>query len=303
MYSLFVTTPNTQLNAVERRVRAIFGRRRQHVGASPNRELTVLTGFETRTEPREYRWDGLRRGGDPRHPFVVIQYTLSGFGHYHDERGTVRVQPGQCFFAVVPSAHRYYLPPESRAWRFFWLIAHHPYVVRRIQERQQTARAVLTIPPDALLTGRLLALLEGTCQQTFPDAFAVEQALFDLLIEYERFVHQLYHPRPRAQALLQSVRSAVLEQLTQPISVDALAAAQGMSRSHFSHHFRRVTGVTPAHYVTRLRIEEVQRRLLQSGAKLATVARETGFADANHLCKVFRRYLHVSPGEFRRQMG
>jgi transcriptional regulator GlxA family with amidase domain len=51
-----------------------------------------------------------------------------------------------------------------------------------------------------------------------------------------------------------------------------------------------------------VRLQEVSRRLVHSKEKLEAIARATGFADANHLCKVFRRHRHLSPGEFRRQM-
>ena len=45
-------------------------------------------------------------------------------------------------------------------------------------------------------------------------------------------------------------------------------------------------------------IEETTRRLRDSGHKLGTIAQETGFAKANHLCKVFRRHFHLSPAIF-----
>ena len=54
--------------------------------------------------------------------------------------------------------------------------------------------------------------------------------------------------------------------------------------------------------MTQVRLEEVACRLAQTDVTLAALASETGFADANHLCKVFRRYYHLSPGAFRKQM-
>jgi transcriptional regulator GlxA family with amidase domain len=54
--------------------------------------------------------------------------------------------------------------------------------------------------------------------------------------------------------------------------------------------------------MAQVRLEEVARQLVQTDATLATVASETGFADANHLCKAFRRHYHLSPGTFRKQM-
>lgn len=72
--------------------------------------------------------------------------------------------------------------------------------------------------------------------------------------------------------------------------------------THFSHYFRAVTGLPPARFVTQIRLEEVTRCLLETNHTLETIAAATGFADAKHLCKVFRRHYHLSPGAFRRQM-
>ena len=84
--------------------------------------------------------------------------------------------------------------------------------------------------------------------------------------------------------------------------VSDLAAAHGLSRSHFSRHFKAATGLAPAVWVRQVRLEEAIRRLLGGSDTLEAVAEAAGFADANHFCKVFRRQYHLSPGEFRRQM-
>jgi len=47
-----------------------------------------------------------------------------------------------------------------------------------------------------------------------------------------------------------------------------------------------------------VRLEEALKRL-RTGAKLETIAAQTGFADANHFCKVFRRHFLSSPGAYR----
>ena len=38
-------------------------------------------------------------------------------------------------------------------------------------------------------------------------------------------------------------------------------------------------------------------------SQLVEVASACGFADANHLCKVFKRHYHVSPGKWRAEFG
>jgi len=66
--------------------------------------------------------------------------------------------------------------------------------------------------------------------------------------------------------------------------------------------FKAKTGISPAAFVTEVRLKEALK-LLRTPAKLEDVAAQTGFADANHFCKVFRRHFHTSPGAYRHLRG
>lgn len=264
-------------------------------------DLLVLGGFETHDAASKYYWDGLKRGKDPDYPCVIFQYTLAGWGCYESGGQTSSVFPGMAFMAYVPSDHRYYFNPEAESWTFFWILTHHPYIVERIN--RATTAPVNAIPPSHTLVARALHLLEGVyIKGVFHDRFAEELALFEFMTEYERFLHQARYVPSERDTLLDHVRAYVLGALHRPLGVTELAARQGMTRSHFSHYFRATTGMTPAQYIMRIRIEEAAQRLMHTRLKLDSVAQETGFTDANHLCKVFRRHFHLSPGEFRRQM-
>ncbi len=259
-------------------------------------------GLEHRDTPRDYHWDGLSRGGRADSPFFIFQYTLKGFGVYEHQGVPRRVGPGQSFVAVVPSAHRYYLPTDSPGWTFGWFLLPHAYIVRRMIDRLAGTDCMQAFDPASPVISAVARLFEGVCGQTFRDEFAWENAAFDFLFEFERsFADRLYE-RPEREKLLADVAEKILRRLDRPVEIESLAAQWGMSRSHFSHYFKSKTGLSPARYVTDLRLEQVSKRLADTDDKLEVIARQTGFADANHLCKVFRRSLHVSPGEYRTQL-
>ena len=265
-------------------------------------DLSVQVGLETKTDPAEYVWDGLKRGGDPAHPYLVFQYTLVGEGRYTDVAGTHQVTPGLAFAAIVPSAHVYCLSRDAPSWTFFFILIRHVYAVQRLMQTQASVGALLTLAENDPLLARAVTLFEGIAAASFRDSWALESALFDFVFEYERFAQRLLYPQAEREALLDTVRAHVRAHLGRSVDVAELAALHDMSRSHFSHSFKAATGLPPAQWVRQVQLEEATRRLLDSGHKLETIAQETGFANANHLCKVFRRHFHLSPGEFRRQM-
>jgi AraC-like DNA-binding protein len=265
-------------------------------------ELQVFGGFESLQAPCQYYWDGMRRGADPAHPYLVFQYTLEGWGYYAAQGVTQRLQPGMAFTAIIPSEHTYYLPPAASGWAFFWLMIRHPYLVGRIAQRQQESGAVLTVAPNSPLMLRAVELFEHVCRPAQRAALAHERLLFEFFWEHERVAQSGSLPPNTGEQLLDQLRRYVLGALARPIDVSELAALRGMSRSHFSHTFKAATGLGPAQFIQQIRLEEATRRLLHTQQPIGLIAQATGFANANHFCKVFRQRFHLSPGAFRRQI-
>jgi transcriptional regulator GlxA family with amidase domain len=73
-----------------------------------------------------------------------------------------------------------------------------------------------------------------------------------------------------------------------------------MSRAGFARRFAETVGQTPAAYLTGLRVERAAELLQSTGATVASVAGETGFASEFSLNSAFKRRYGVSPGRWRR---
>jgi len=293
--------------------RAWAGRLRQLVEASHRAEAgpswwsptTAYFGsVETRTDPRAYRWDGMKRLGRHDRPVVFFQFTLAGWGQFELYGKPPRdLGPGTAFFALVPSRHRYYLPESSPGWTFGWIGVYHPYLIQRIARQVAATGPVLQLPPQSALAAIAMRLVRGAFRKDFRDHFEVELALFEFTLAFERMAQQLRDPDGERARLLDELRSRVLANPRQPPGVAALAAERGMSRSHFSHEFHARTGLSPARFMTEVRVQEAARTLVATHAPLKQIAVEWGFANANHFGKVFRRFQHQSPAVYRLAVG
>ncbi len=264
-------------------------------------ERMVTAGCETRTVPSDYRLDGLKRGESRKQARITFQATLSGHGVLEKDGRRWRVGPGQAFFVVMPSAHVYYLPEDAPEWTFYWFHFGHPYIVGRIEALAKRHPAVLDVGRNSAFLRQNLALFERICRQRFDDEFDEEEALFNWLFSFERHLHSLAYPQADRQEKLEEVRDYTLANLTRSFGIEEIAVRAGMSRSHYCHRFKDTTGLTPAAYVNEVRLAEACLQLRRSRAPLKEVAAATGFADANHFCKVFRRHYHLSPGAYRGQ--
>jgi transcriptional regulator GlxA family with amidase domain len=100
---------------------------------------------------------------------------------------------------------------------------------------------------------------------------------------------------------LREVQRRVVEDVAGEHSIEAMAAHACMSTRHFARAFRAETGVTPARYVERVRLEAARRRLEDTAEPIASIATACGFGTAETMRRVFLRALEVGPAEYRRR--
>ncbi len=100
---------------------------------------------------------------------------------------------------------------------------------------------------------------------------------------------------------LREVQSYVVEHPSENLSVQALAERAHMSPRNFARAFAAETGVTPARYVERVRLEAARRALEDTGQPIATVAKACGFGTPETMRRTFIRALGVAPAEYRRR--
>ena len=115
-----------------------------------------------------------------------------------------------------------------------------------------------------------------------------------------QFSATLATQQPQREPLREAQR-LVVEQISGEHSVEAMAARAHMSQRHFARAFRAETGVTPARYVERVRLEAARRQLEDSRDPIAAVAADCGFGTPETMRRAFLRSLEVGPAEYRRR--
>ncbi|PAW78751.1 MAG: hypothetical protein B9S32_05045 [Verrucomicrobia bacterium Tous-C9LFEB] len=260
----------------------------------------IYCGYETRTVPRDYSWHGLKRGADPRHPYIVFQYTLDGEGLYEEKGRRIPLRAGDAFLTVIPSAHSYRLPEHSSSWTFYWMIIHHPTIRDRLIHTRKEFGTVFALPSEAALHMLSAQICEQVVQGRYEDRYAFELALWEWTLELERALSLIRSPAQGREQLLNWTRRQWAQRKSRTLAATDLAHAAGMSRSNFSHHFRKVTGFSPAPFLLQLRLHEAANRLRHGNDKLDVIAHELGFVDASHLSKAIHRHYRMNPGMLRR---
>jgi transcriptional regulator GlxA family with amidase domain len=100
---------------------------------------------------------------------------------------------------------------------------------------------------------------------------------------------------------LRDVQNWLVDNLSDDLSVPALARRAAMSPRNFARAFLREVGVTPARYVEDVRLEAARRLLETTARPVEDVATACGFGTSETMRRVFARRLGVAPADYRKR--
>jgi AraC family transcriptional regulator len=90
--------------------------------------------------------------------------------------------------------------------------------------------------------------------------------------------------------------------LSEDISLDELAAEAQLSPYHFTRMFKQSVGVPPSVYLTQLRMEKACELLALTDLPITDIASKIGYSSSQVLARVFFKYQHMSPTDYRRAL-
>ena len=103
---------------------------------------------------------------------------------------------------------------------------------------------------------------------------------------------------PPARHLLRA-KNLADERYFEPLDVDDLAGAAGLSRAHFSREFRRAFGDSPHAYLLTRRLERASALLRATDRSVADVCLSVGLRSVGSFTTSFTRTFGVSPTTYR----
>jgi AraC-like DNA-binding protein len=241
-------------------------------------EFTIIT-----------RGTGMRYVGDHIEPFAAMDCVLLGshLPHCWMERGAY---DGYVMQFRIPPEHPFRRADGAAALRELFAAAEHGQrfdaataraalaLLRRITVASTLARAGLLL--------ELFALLHSALKKR--RAVPLSRARVGVGAEAAS--------RPRLEAAVQWV----LDNFTQPFTLDEAVRRSAMSRATFCRQFRRYTGKTFIAFVTDARLAHAHQLLTQTSQSISEIAYASGFGSLSRFNTAFRSKFHHAPRDLRK---
>lgn len=166
------------------------------------------------------------------------------------------------------------------------------------------ARPVLPESADAMLTA-FADIYKRYSENA--DAYSLQLGLVCRLLLAELLHAQKSYRHTSAQMQNRSIPEDILNaanyvtaHLSSPLSAAELADAVSMNPVYFSRRFQKYIGMTPSRYITQIKMEYAQKKLLTSDISVKALSEELGFPDPFTFSKKFKATCGASPTEYRK---
>ena len=128
----------------------------------------------------------------------------------------------------------------------------------------------------------------------------------------ENLLLQIHFSRERKRSVeITPYQSQALKELAEKIrrnsgaSWDFSAEARKffISGRHFRTLFTQVNDLPPLHFLLRARLEKAAEQLIHTHETVKLISYECGFQDNFYFSRLFKKYYHLSPQQYRKEFG
>lgn len=238
---------------------------------------------------------------------MEICYLEQGEQTYFVGEERFDLKGGDVFVTYPGEKHGTGSSPEGKGV-LYWMLLNMPNAKQRFLSLDSTAGQQLT---NSLLEMPARCFkASDSIGRTLRHVFAVYDRNDNPLRKIElqnlllRFLLDVIEASHKSQHVVTPIILKVQEYVDRNIdsvfTVRQLARLAGLSETRFKSRFKAETGIPPADYVMRKKIDRAQLLFQSEDVSVTEVAMRLGFSTSHYFATVFRRYTGQTPSQFRR---
>jgi AraC family transcriptional regulator of arabinose operon len=236
----------------------------------------------------------------------ILNCTLDGAGLLRSPAGDFTAERGDLLLFPPVAPHLYGYAPQAGRWTHQWLYFFPKDAWLEWMGWPALPSGVLRLrlpSPKAFETasglfGEAIALSESAHPRKLELAM---NRVEELLLRCEEF-----NPQRLAEGVderIETSRRQLESSFAKRQSLEKLAKAAHLSKSRYSHLFKRQTGEAPMEFLEAVRIRRAKELLFISSKTLPEVAEDCGFGNVFYFSRVFKKREGLPPGAFRASLA
>lgn len=215
--------------------------------------------------------------------------------YFLDGMLTVR-SDGSCLDASIHNVVLH--PPGVMHQEFSCAKAHREVIALWVESDASCSldRSYLVLDKEGVLCGLFKYIYQESCGKQRYSAEIQQQYLTALLLLLARPSEA--SPQDTLETAMQYIHMNYAESIT----LQQLSILVSVSPSYLERLFRTHLGTSPMRYLQKVRMDEARKLLRQTTFSIEEIGTSVGIPDASYFWRLFRKWNHLSPGQYRKQI-
>ena len=234
-------------------------------------------------------------------PSYMINITLGGNGILEYD-GKQHQLPPRCFYWIdCMKRHVFYTSPGETQWHVLWIHlwggnTSYYYNMFRILNGGSVTCTLSDTSTAVYVISQLMDLYQTGTQDISRDIQA-SVLLTSLMAECIKSTYTIASNR------ISQIEQYLKAHIQEKITLEQLSKEFYMSPFYIQRIFKKYTGVSPAQYVTSLRINLGKEFLLTTDKSITDIAYSVGISNVSYFSSLFKQAEGISPQAYRRLWG
>lgn len=249
----------------------------------------------------------------PEFQFVFIS---EGRGEFESRATGLQVVEAGTVMQLFPDVWHRYRPDPKTGWTEYWIsfggelmfewqkrgIFHEQQPLAKLRQPEETLyqyeRIIKALKQGddlsaMLMISRAMGVIAATLERCDREDSGDKHAA-DCQADTEPSSEE-----PKQDDTVLKARRVIWNHSHRRLSVDMIAKEIGVKRRTLERHFQENSDRSILQELVDCRVHRAKRLLMETHVPIKHVAFAAGFSSVSSLCKVFRRELNLTPGEFR----
>jgi len=250
------------------------------------------------------------------HEDFEFLFVTKGGADFHVDGNTHRILEGELIF-INPNRLHSATSIDNMPCAFFAIVFHpsfltgisndgiqQKYFDPILQEKYSFPSHITDKEPfGKALISLLHEVKEAYIKKDTAYELFIKMKLFEiwyLMYSNSNFKEKSVRPDDYRIARIKSILAYMQSNSGKELSLDDLSEHFHMSKGYFCKFFKTMVKMSAVDYLNSYRINESVALLEETDKEISEIAGLCGFNNISYFNKIFRRHMHCTPGEFRR---
>lgn len=232
----------------------------------------------------------------------LILYITSGKGRFrcHKDDEPVEIKAGSVIF-IPPYKWHSYCPDKEAGWKEYWIGFSGPAIEQKLANGILYDECVVhNIGLQEHIIDKFEEAINLATSELIDYQFvlaSIAESILAYILHYSR--NDLQNSMTIEK--INTAKGIIRENIDNMITPEMISDMLNVSYSWFRKMFKQYTGVSPAQYITQIKLQKAKMLLLNTNKTIKEIAFELHYEDTAYFSTTFKKHVGQPPREYKEQ--